>query len=117
MPSDSFGRCVQFKNRPILTDEAGHSLKLLPKYVLKHFGATLRICAAHLPCYGQMYWIRWLWWLPYPHGRGNLNLMNMKKSNIMSVSKRVMLPQPISHRRIFALLSLFNFNPYVVLRF
>lgn len=40
--------------------------------------------------------------------------MNMKKSNIMSVSKRVMLPQPISHRRIFALLSLFNFNPYVV---
>lgn len=34
----------------------------------------------------------------------------------MSVSKRVMLPQPISHRRIFALLSLFNFNPYVVLR-
>ena len=32
----------------------------------------------------------------------------------MSVSKRVMLPQPISHRRIFALLSMFNLNPYVV---
>lgn len=32
----------------------------------------------------------------------------------MSVSKRVMLPLPISHRRIFALLSLFNLNPYVV---
>jgi hypothetical protein len=40
--------------------------------------------------------------------------MNMKKSNIMSVSKRVMLPLPISHRRILALLSLFNLNPYVV---
>jgi hypothetical protein len=37
-----------------------------------------------------------------------------EKSNIMSVSKRVMLPLPISHRRIFALLSLFNLNPYVV---